>query len=488
MPKSNHAHPRRHKNSHSQRSKKPPPRKLKPQRYKPRDSKVAPSASSLQTIPALQLDLGAHLTAFLKGLPLNKLARLTRLVERASKKITPLRLVTAGLLLISQAHISLTVWAVLLGLLSHKTISKQGVFERLDQAAVDFFKAVLACALGQRAQLPQAGARPCKCPFGRILVQDSSTAKLSEKLAPAFPGGSNQHGETPGVLRIQAIFDLLNQTWVAFGLSSYRRNDQKASPDILPHLQKNDLVLRDLGYFAVVVLEQIAQLGAFFITRFYFRTSVFDEQGHPIDLLRLLRQEGCLNRWVRVGKKEALLVRLVAMPVPQSVADQRRRKARAHLANRCQLSKEYLAMQGWTIYLTNVPASLLSPKQIAALYGQRWQIEIIFKAWKSYFQLETISSGMSAAQLEVLIYSKLLFITITYPLSPLALASQALTQTAGGYSRLQVSLLVSQCLVAIVFQHWAIDLAKEFAMQLQYHGRYGKRRRKNMLQKLLTLA
>ena len=140
MPKSNHAHPRRHKNSHSKRSKKPPPRKLKPQRYKPRDSKVDPSASSLQTIPALQLDLGAHLTAFLKGLPLNKLARLTRLVERASKKITPLRLVTAGLLLISQAHISLTVWAVLLGLLSHKTISKQGVFERLDQAAVDFFK------------------------------------------------------------------------------------------------------------------------------------------------------------------------------------------------------------------------------------------------------------------------------------------------------------------------------------------------------------
>src|SRR5438874_2024018 len=49
-----------------------------------------------------------------------------------SQKITPWRLVAAGLLLISQASISLTVWAVLLGLLSHKTISKQAVFERLD--------------------------------------------------------------------------------------------------------------------------------------------------------------------------------------------------------------------------------------------------------------------------------------------------------------------------------------------------------------------
>jgi hypothetical protein len=428
------------------------------------------------------------LTAFLKKLPLNKLGRLTRLVERASEKITPLRMVTAGLLLISQAHISLTVWAVLLGLLSGKTISKQGVFERLDQAAVDFFKAVLACALGQRVERLQAGARTCKGPFERILVQDSSTAKLNEKLAAAFPGGSNQHGETTGLLRIQAIFDLLTQSWVAFGLSSYRRNDQKASPDILPHLRKKDLVLRDLGYFAVVVLEQIAQLGAFFITRFYFRTSVFDEQGQPIDLLRLLRKEGRLDRWVRIGKKEALPVRMVAMPVPQNVADERRRKARAHLGNRCQLSKEYLAMQGWTIYLTNVPTGILCPKKIAALYGQRWQIEIIFKAWKSHFQLETISSGMSPAQLQVLIYSKLLFITITYPLSPLALADKAATQAQGGYSRLQISLLVSQCLLAIVLQHLGINLSKVFALQLQYHGRYGKRRRKNMLQKLLSLA
>lgn len=436
----------------------------------------------------LNLDLGAQISAFLKELPLIALARRTGLVQRASPKITPLRLVTAGLLLLSQAYISLTVWAVLLGLLCHQTISKQAVFERLGQPAVDFFKAVLACALAQRVEAPRLRIPRGNCPFGRILVQDSSTAKLSEKLAAVFPGGSNQHGQTPGVLRIQAIFDLLSQTWVAFALSSYRRNDQSASPDILPHLQKKDLVLRDLGYFAIVVLEQITLLGAFFITRFYFRTAVFDEQGRPLDLLRLLQQKRCLDRQVRIGKKDALLVRMVALPVPEQLAAERRRKARAHLGNRCQLSKEYLAMQNWTIYLTNVPAEVLGPQQICALYGQRWQIEIIFKAWKSHFQLETISPSMSAAQLEVLIYSKLLFITITCPLSPWALASDSTIRQDGGYSRLQISLLISQCLVAIVLQHLGINLAREFARQLQYHGRYGKRRRINMLQNLLTLA
>jgi len=433
------------------------------------------------------LNLGAHLRSVLKNIPLNRLGRLTTLVQRTPKKITPLTLVTAGLLLISQPQVSLTVWAVLLGLLSHQTISKQGVSDRLNPATVAFFKAVLASALGQCVAVSKAWALRWKCPFGRILIQDSTTAKLSKILAAAFPGGSNQHGETSGVLRIQAIFDLLTQTWLDFSLSSYRRNDQKASPDILPYVKAKDLVLRDLGYFAVAVLAQIVDLNAFFLTRFYFRTGVYDEQGQPINLLKLLQKKGRLDQWIRLGK-ESLRVRIVAMPVPEQVAAERRRKARAHLGNRCQLSKEYLAMQGWTIYLTNVPADVLSPKQISALYGQRWQIEIIFKAWKSHFQLETISSSMSAEQLEVLIYSKLLFITITFPLPSLALAGHSAAQGDAEYSRLKVSLLTSQCLVAIMFEQLGINLAQDFALQFQYHGRYDERRRKNMMEKLFTLT
>ncbi|MBI4324707.1 MAG: hypothetical protein HY674_05530, partial [Chloroflexi bacterium] len=94
------------------------------------------------------------------------------------------------------------------------------------------------------------------------------------------------------------------------------RNDQKASPDLLPWVPQNDLVLRDLGYCAVRVLEQIAQAGAFFLSRFYFRTAVFDLQGHPMDLLDLLRRKGQLDQGVLLGQREKMRVRLVARPVP----------------------------------------------------------------------------------------------------------------------------------------------------------------------------
>ena len=87
--------------------------------------------------------------AALYKLPLLQLARQTQWMERTARKITPLHLVTAALLLITQPQISLTVLAVLLGLLSAQTVSKQAVDERLDAAAPRFLKAVLGAALAR---------------------------------------------------------------------------------------------------------------------------------------------------------------------------------------------------------------------------------------------------------------------------------------------------------------------------------------------------
>ena len=412
-------------------------------------------------------------------------------MERTAKKITPLYFITASLLLITQPQISLTVLAVLLGLLSDQTVSKQAVDERLDPAAANFLKEVLGAALGSCLQRAKVLRPQFAWPFARILVQDSTTIKLNEKLASLYPGGANQHGRTPGVLRLQAVFDLLTQRWLSFGLSPYVRNDQKASPDLLPLVQKHDLVLRDLGYFAIKVLEQIGQRGAWFLSRFYFRTAVFDLAGKPIDLLALLRQKGKVDQWVLLGRHEKMRVRLVALPAPSHVANERRRKARAHLQNRCQLSKEYLALQNWTIFVTNVPAQILSAQQVMALYGQRWQIEIIFKGWKSHFHLEAVASTTTAQLLEVALYGKLLFITLTHPLT-------AASRSAGGaakagvavryYSRLRINFLIGQCLVSVVLEYWGIDVAKGLTRQMDYHGRYEKRKRQNIFEKFCSLS
>lgn len=438
--------------------------------------------------PIPPLDLGAHLHACLRKIPLLALARQTQWMERVAKKITPLTFITASVLLITQPQVSLSVFAVLLGLLARTTVSKQALAERLDPAAPGFLKAVLSAALGGCLQTSKALLHQAAWPFQRILVQDSSTIKLNEKLAALYPGGANQHGRTPGVLRVQAVFDLLTQRWVHFALSPYVHNDQKASPDILPLVQQNDLVLRDLGYFAIKVLEQIAQHRAWFLSRFYFRTALFDLAGQPIDLLRLLRRQGKVDQGVLLGRREKMPVRLVALPTPPHLANERRRKARAHLQNRCQLSKAYLALQNWTIFVTNVPAEVLSTQQVLGLYGQRWQIEIVFKGWKSHFHLEAVSSTTTAELLEVAIYGKLLFITLTHPLTAPSLSAAPSDEPGRYYSRLRVNFLIGQCLLSVVLEYWHIDVAAGLDRQMDYHGRYEKRKRQNIFQKLLSLS
>ena len=89
----------------------------------------------------------------------------------------------------------------------------------------------------------------CLSSFDRILIVDSTSIGLPEALAPFFPGASNQTGSKQAQLKIQAYYDLRNESFVDFSLSSFRKNDQAASKDILALTQPNDLILRDLGYF-----------------------------------------------------------------------------------------------------------------------------------------------------------------------------------------------------------------------------------------------
>jgi hypothetical protein len=180
------------------------------------------ASPSSQPAP-LKLDLARSLKAGLKKIPVEQLARTSGFKQRLAKKIEPLIFLKSALLLCTQSHISLSVWAVLIGLLSHQVVSKQAVFGRLTSSAVEFLQAVLACILIPIPQSPGRRLTKALGCFSRILVQDSTTVKLTEKLAEFFAGGSNQHGKTPGVLRIQGILDLCSQRWLHLGLSSFLR-------------------------------------------------------------------------------------------------------------------------------------------------------------------------------------------------------------------------------------------------------------------------
>ena len=247
--------------------------------------------------------------------------------------------------------------------------------------------------------------------FERVLIADSTSIGLPKVLAPFFPGASNQTGSKQAQLKIQAYYDLRNESFVDFSLSSFRKNDQAASKDILALAQPNDLILRDLGYFVLDVFKQLDQRGCFFVSRLKTGTCLLANEGdEELDLRKLLRGQKLLDMPVRVGKKVKLPVRLIAVKLPQKVAHKRRREHRQNRDNRLRYTSRTSFLLGFQIFITNLHQKDFSPKQILSFYGLRWRIEIFFKAFKQHLNLGQVKET-TPYQVELLIYARLILIT-----------------------------------------------------------------------------
>ena len=418
------------------------------------------------------------LTDFTKDWDLLRLARQTRWCRRLPKKLTPLLFLQSTVLLLTRSSASLVAWASLAGLFGNLSLSKQALWERLRAPAVDFLAAVLARCLGQRLldSAPASVPEALKA-FGRVLIQDSTCLSLPSRLARFFPGSSNQRGTRRGQLKIQCTLDLLTHRFVAFALSSFRRNDQAAAHDILEVLRPGDLVLRDLGYFVPRSLRRIGEAGAFFLSRWRSDVRLEDPySGRELDLLRALRRHGQLDCLVRLGCGGcSWTLRLVALPLPPEVAAERRRKARRNRDRRCNPRERTLALMGWSIFVTNVPARQMSARTVAQVYGLRWRVETLFKAWKSGLHLERVPGGGRYA-LEAAIYGQLILISILALLWPMD------EHASGSFSLIRFVGLVADNLFALISCVAQSDFRQRFATQIQTHARYDSRRRPNFME------
>lgn len=338
------------------------------------------------------------------------LARRTGFLKR-TRKITAQAFLHACCLIALAPRVSLSTWAVILGGLIHDTLTKQAVAKRFTSAGVRFLRQSLFATLKTSAHLQSHIEAGTFHAFHRLVIQDSTSLRLPRRLAAIFPGSGNQHHAKTATLKIQTVYEALNEHFLHFHLTPFTRNDQTASRDILAVIQAGDLLLRDLGYFVLDVFATIAQRRAFFLSRYQHGTCLTREDGQPFDLLKALRRHGTLDLDLRIGRQAQLPVRLVAIPVPKPVADARRRKLRHNRNRKVNPSAEHLALLDWEIFITNVPPAIWTAATVGAVYGIRWRIEIIFKTWKQHFALPEFTDG-SQEQIEILIYAKLLFITL----------------------------------------------------------------------------
>jgi hypothetical protein len=91
-----------------------------------------------------------------------------------------------------------------------------------------------------------------------------------------------------------------------------------------------------------------------------------------------------LYKEVFIGSGKLIPVRLVIELIPEAVYEQRMRKIRKlHRKKGYQTSDKYMFLTRFNLFITNVPLNILPDEVIQSIYRIRWQVELIFKIWKS---------------------------------------------------------------------------------------------------------
>ncbi|MGB0931089.1 MAG: IS4 family transposase [Chitinophagales bacterium] len=357
-------------------------------------------------------------------LDLNSGAKSTEFTKRRGGKIDGDSFVLSFFLMVFSGTNTVLSWAMFLCKVTGESITAQAVQKKLQFRQLKFAEWILAQSLRKSLITNEVSELSTKLfsTFKRVFTQDSTCVKVPPNLSEFFPS-SYSHGKITATARIQLIMDLLTGTYQHLSVNSFRDNDQKASVDILPYLQEGDLVLRDLGYWSLRVFQQIIKTGAYVLSRYKFGVTIFDSQTNiELDLLselKLAKSKNIskLDRRVRLGKKNPIEVRLIAIELPEDVVNERRRKVKQDRNRRNNHSKEYLELLGWCIFITNVEEEVWAAEQVAEAYTMRWRIEIIFKCWKSKFNFAHLfekKQSMTPARALISFYLLLAFLTLFF--------------------------------------------------------------------------
>ena len=208
--------------------------------------------------------------------------------------------------------------------------------------------------------------------FERILAQDGSSLAVHNALADIFPGRFTK--VSPAAIELHATYDLLNEAPVVTWMAPDKDSERLYLPD--PASLAGSLLLADRGYPSWEYLAQVRDAGGFFIMRL--------KGGLKPDVIAVFHDG------VRAELAEAVGLQEYCAAHEDAILDLIIRPQGNHGTFRLTILK---TPKGRTFLINDLPASDFPPDVIGLAYRLRWQVELIFKEWKSYANLHRFSTG-----------------------------------------------------------------------------------------------
>lgn len=300
-------------------------------------------------------------------------------------------------------------------------VSKQAIDKRFNDKAVLFIEKLFE-ALLNRQQLNTQISSHLLAHFNSIKVMDSTEFKLPDYFAEAFPGYSACNALACAAIQLE--YDVLSGNVHHFSLGNARQSDKTVADIRMESIGWGDLILRDLGYYSVDSYAKIEQQKAFYVSRLKSQVGIYQKQSNVYvklswkDILQQIQESknDHFDQWVYIGTEQKHPVRMIAWVLPEDASKNRLQKKQS---KKGKLRKEDTIWSQLNVFVTNIERSIVDAEQAYNLYKIRWQIEVMFKIWKSIININTVHK-MKPCRLRCNLYSKFIWILISRDINTLA--------------------------------------------------------------------
>ncbi len=249
--------------------------------------------------------------------------------------------------------------------------------------------------------------------FNRVIIEDSSVATLNEQLEGDYTGTNRGGNGVKSQVKIDLIHDLGRGVMIDAQLFRGNEPDQGLADRVLKFIEKGDLLLRDLGYFKISVFKAISIMGAYFLSRLMPRVHFYlqEKDIEPLDLGKYLSHKNLsMLKIIEINGflgKEKVSTRLIIYRQPPEVTAKRLREANKNQRKKGEtISASKKLLLHFSMFVTNIHQELLSAELIGTVYRLRWEVELIFKRWKSQLEIDHLK-GIHVERIDCLIWSRL---------------------------------------------------------------------------------
>jgi hypothetical protein len=217
--------------------------------------------------------------------------------------------------------------------------------------------------------------------FRHIVLQDGSSFAIHDALREVFPGRFKV--VKPAAVELHTTMDLLCDAPTIVVLTPDTTAEQTFLPE--PASLQACLLLADRGYLDLHYLQRVVQQGGFFRIR--------AKVGLNPQVIEAFREDGKRLRSLRNKPLQTLHTKL---PKRQRVELVVQWQVDGHPLCLRLIIRWHPRTKSFCSFLTNLPPKRYPLEVICRAYKWRWQVELLFKEWKSYANLHAFDTAKVA--------------------------------------------------------------------------------------------